>query len=82
MQFYKKSKRVVTSLALFYNSSLSSDPKGLVQDNILGVLVENMYLLKVHSQLYSITRSCGGTRIYLGGEVCIINIKVQKNLRT
>ena len=84
MQNYKKSKRVVTSPAFFYNQifSFMKSAALLVDDYLLCFLIEDMYLIQIHSNLDGIARSCSCTRIYLCSKVSIIDIEVQKNLRT
>ena len=84
MQNYKKSKRVVASPAFFYNQifSFMKSAAVLVDDYLLCFLIEDMYLIQIHSNLDGIARSCSCTRIYLCSKVSLVNIKVQKNLRT
>lgn len=49
----------------------------LVHDYLLGILVEYVNLAQIQSQLYSIARSCSGSRIYTSGAVCFVYIEVQ-----
>ena len=54
----------------------------LVHDYLLGILVEYVNLAQIQSQLYSIARSCRGSRIYTSGAVCFVYIEVQINFST
>lgn len=78
MQNKKKSKRVMILACLnLYNAT-----DILVHDYLLGILVEYVNLAQIQSQLYSIARSCRGSRIYTSGAVCFVYIEVQINLST